>query len=92
MSCGVVRRLGLDLALLRLWCRPAGTGPIRPLAWEPPYAVEEALEKAKRQIYIYIFFSRYCKFFVLIYILNALIHLTLIMLVCLSYEKEISIF
>ena len=23
--------------------------PIRPLAWEPPYALEAALEKAKRQ-------------------------------------------
>ena len=26
------------------------TAPIRPLAWEPPYAVGAALEKAKRQI------------------------------------------
>jgi len=25
------------------------TAPIRPLAWESPYAVEAALEKAKRQ-------------------------------------------
>ena len=25
------------------------TAPIRPLAWEPPYAAEAALEKAKRQ-------------------------------------------
>ena len=37
-----------DLAWLWLWCRPAATAPIRPLAWEPPYAVEAALEKAKR--------------------------------------------
>ena len=28
---------------------PAATAQIRPLAWEPPYAVEVAPEKAKRQ-------------------------------------------
>ena len=49
MSCGVGRRRGSDLALLWLWCRLAATAPIRPLAWEPPYAVETAQEKAKRQ-------------------------------------------
>ena len=49
MSCGVGRRRGLDPALLRLWCRPAATAPIRPLAWEPPYAVGVAQEIAKRQ-------------------------------------------
>ena len=38
-----------DAALLWLWCRPAVTAPIRPLAWEPPYAAGAALEKAKRQ-------------------------------------------
>ena len=27
-----------DPALLWLWHRPAATAPIRPLAWEPPYA------------------------------------------------------
>ena len=27
-----------DLALLWLWCRPAATALIGPLAWEPPYA------------------------------------------------------
>ena len=35
--------------LLWLWCRPAAVAPIGPLAWEPPYAVGVALEKAKRQ-------------------------------------------
>jgi len=49
MSCGVGRRRGLDPALLWLWCRPAATAPVRPLAWEPPYAAGAALEKAKRQ-------------------------------------------
>ena len=34
--------------LLWLWCRPAATAWIRPLAWEPPYAAGVALEKAKR--------------------------------------------
>ena len=34
--------------MLWLWRRPAATAPIRPLAWEPPYAVGAALEKAKR--------------------------------------------
>ena len=38
MSCGVGQRCGSDLVLLWLWHRPATTAPIRPLAWEPPYA------------------------------------------------------
>ena len=49
MRYGVGYRGGLDLALLWLWRRPAATAPIRPLAWEPPYAAEAALEMAKRQ-------------------------------------------
>ena len=49
MSCGVGCRRGSDPALLWLWHRPAATAPIRPLAWERPYAREAALEKAKRQ-------------------------------------------
>ena len=48
MSCGVGRRRGWDPPLLWLWCRPAATAPIRPLAWEPPYAVDLALEKEKK--------------------------------------------
>ena len=39
MSCDVGLRCGSDLALLWLWCRPAATALIRPLAWEPPYAL-----------------------------------------------------
>ena len=31
-----------DPALLWLWCRPAATSLIRPLAWEPPYATTVA--------------------------------------------------
>ena len=49
MSCGVGRRFGLDLELLWLWHRQTAVAPIGPLAWEPPYAVGAALEKAKRQ-------------------------------------------
>ena len=48
MSCGVVRRRGLDPTLLWLWRRPVPTAPIRPLAWEPPYAVGAPQEMAKR--------------------------------------------
>ena len=46
-SCGVGHRLGSDPKLLWLWCRPAATTPIRPLAWEPPHAAGAALEMAK---------------------------------------------
>ena len=35
--------------MLWLWHRPAAVAPTRPLAWEPPYAVGAAIEKAKRQ-------------------------------------------
>ena len=48
MSCGIGRRHSLDLALLWFWQRPASRGPIRPLAWEPPYAAGVALEKTKK--------------------------------------------
>ena len=50
MSCGVGRRRGSDPMLLWLWRRPAATAPIRPLAWEPPYATGAALKhKAKKK-------------------------------------------
>ena len=49
MICGVCCRRGLDLALLWLWCRPAATALIRPLAWESPYAAGAALEKTKKK-------------------------------------------
>jgi len=48
VSCGVGHRRGLDLVLLWLWHRPAAVAPIGPLAWKLPYAMWEALEKAKR--------------------------------------------
>ena len=40
---------GSDLVLLLLWHRPAATALIRPLAWEPPYAVGVALRKTKKK-------------------------------------------
>ena len=49
MSCGVGHRCGSDLVLLGLWLWPVATAAIGPLAWEPPYAVDVVLEKAKRQ-------------------------------------------
>ena len=49
VSCGVGRSRGLDPALLWPWSRPEDTSPIRPLTWEPPYAVGVALEKAKKK-------------------------------------------
>ena len=49
MSYGVGHRLSSDPTLLWLWSRPVATALIRPLAWEPPYAMEAAQEKAKRQ-------------------------------------------
>ena len=49
MSCGVGLRQGSDLALLWLWCRPAATTPIGPLAWELPYAAGAALKRQKKK-------------------------------------------
>ena len=49
MSSSVGHRRGSDPALLWLSGRPAATAPIRPLAWETPYAAGAALKKAKRQ-------------------------------------------
>ena len=46
-SCGVGCRCGSDLVLLWLWHRLAATAPIRPLAWEPPYAAGAALKGQK---------------------------------------------
>ena len=49
VSYGVGCRRGSDPTLLWLWRMLVATAPIRPLAWEPPYAVGVALEKAERQ-------------------------------------------
>ena len=50
MSCGVGHRRGSDLVLLWLWCGPAATAPIRPLAWELPYAAGATQEIATTAI------------------------------------------
>ena len=49
VSCGVGCRLGSDPALLWLWHRPVATAPIRPLAWEPPYATGVAQRNSKKK-------------------------------------------
>ena len=41
-----------DLALLWLWWRLAATAPIRPLAWEPPYASDAALKQTKKKTWV----------------------------------------
>ena len=38
-----------DPVLLWLWCGLVATAPIRPLAWESPYAAGAALEKTKKK-------------------------------------------
>ena len=40
---------GSEPALLWLWCRPAATAPIGPLAWEPSYAANADLKKPKKK-------------------------------------------
>ena len=50
VSCGVGRRCAAsDPTLQWLWRRPMATAPIRPLAWEPPYAAGVALKIAKKK-------------------------------------------
>ena len=44
---GVGRRRGSDLALLWLWLTAVAS--IRPLAWEPPYAMSVALKQTNKQ-------------------------------------------
>ena len=58
MGCGVGHRQGSHLALLWLRCRLVATAPVRPLAWEPPYAADVALEKTKKkkkEIFVFVF-------------------------------------
>ena len=47
MSCGVGRRHSSDPVFLWLWPRPVAVALIRPLAWEPPYAMGVALKRQK---------------------------------------------
>ena len=59
MSCGVGLRCSLDPAIAVAVARPVATALIRPLAWEPPYAVGAALKKAKKRPKKKIFFLKY---------------------------------
>ena len=59
MSCGVGCSRGLDPTLLWLWCMPAATALIRPLAWESPYGMGVALKSKKEYVYIYIYIYIY---------------------------------
>ena len=47
VTCGVGLRHSLYLMLLWLWCRLAAAAPIRPLAWEPPFAMGAAQKRHK---------------------------------------------
>ena len=48
VSCGVGHRRSSDSTLLWLWCRLAAAAPIRPLAWELPYAAGAALRRLNK--------------------------------------------
>ena len=50
MNCGVGCRHGLYLVLLWLWHRLAAVALIIPIAWDPQYAVIEALKSKKKEI------------------------------------------
>ena len=47
MSRGIGCRRCLDPALMWLWCRPAATAPVGPLAWGHPYITDTALKRQK---------------------------------------------
>ena len=49
VSYGVDRRQGLDPTLLWLWHRLAAAAPIRPLAWEFPYAMGVGPKRQKKK-------------------------------------------
>ena len=58
VSSGMGCRHGWDPSLLWLWHGLVAAAPIRPLAWEPPYATGTAQEiakktKKKKKIFVY---------------------------------------
>ena len=73
MSCGC--RCGSDPELLWLWHRRVAVAPVRPLIWEPPYAMGAGLKRQKKiiivslsvtlSIYIYIYIYIYENIYVL---------------------------
>ena len=40
-----------DPVWLWLWCRPAAAALFGPLAWDPPYAMGEALKRQKKKVF-----------------------------------------
>ena len=46
---GIGHRCSLDPAWLWLWCGPTAAAPIRPLAWELPYAAGEGLKRKNKK-------------------------------------------
>ena len=48
VSCGTGCRHGSEPTLLWLWCRPAATASIQPLAWELPHATGVILKRQKK--------------------------------------------
>ena len=69
MSCGVGHRHGSDLALLWLRQRLAAVAPIRPLAWELPYAAGAAL-KSKTKKTTKKLDASHCYFYLLVCLLH----------------------
>ena len=53
MSCSVGHRGGLYPTLLWLWYRLAAIALIKPLDWEPPYAMGTALKKKTKDKYFF---------------------------------------
>ena len=51
MSCGVGHRHGSDLAAVAV----TAVAPVRPLAWESPYAAGAALKEKEKEKKIYIY-------------------------------------
>ena len=49
MGSGIGHRRSSDPKLLCLWHRLAAIAPIRPLAWEPPWALGAALKEQKNK-------------------------------------------
>ena len=42
-----------------VWCRPAAAAPFQPLAWELPYAEDEALKRNKQTNTFFFFFLKF---------------------------------